>query len=94
MFSIRSILPVLALGLLGAVLSVSLLLIVPSGEKSMEYSQLAGQQLPVLVLVASAGFSIGGLIAITWSIVQRLLAPASARTGSIIEKAKKAAALG
>ena len=80
MLSIKATLLMLALGTLGAVLSVAFLLIVPSDAGAIAYGRLADQQLPVIVLVAGAGFAIGSLIAMAWSIVQRAFAPASPRT--------------
>jgi hypothetical protein len=66
----------LALGTLGAVLSVSFLLLTPSGSDPSAFGRLADQQLPVLVLVAGAGFAIGSLIAMAWAIVRRAFAVA------------------
>ena len=66
-------------GTLGAVLAVGFLLMTPSEIAPNEYSRLADQELPVLVLVAGAGFAIGSLIAMAWAIVQRAFAPASPR---------------
>ena len=80
MLSIKATLLMLALGTLGAVLAVGFLLMTPSDIAPNEYSRLADQELPVLVLVAGAGFAIGSLIAMAWAIVQRAFAPASPRT--------------
>ena len=80
MLSIKSTLLMLALGTLGAVLSVGFLLIIPSDAGSIEHSGLVDQQLPVVVLVGGAGFAIGSLIAMAWAIVQRAFAPASRPT--------------
>jgi hypothetical protein len=78
--TLKATLLMLVLGMLGAVLSVAFLLIAPSESGSIEYSRLADQQLPVLVLVAGAGFALGGVIAMAWAIVQRVFAPASPPT--------------
>jgi hypothetical protein len=77
LLSIRVTLLMLALGALGAVLSVGFLLLSPSSSDPSAFGRLADQQLPVMVFVAGAGFATGSLIALTWVILRRAFASAS-----------------
>jgi hypothetical protein len=78
--SIKATLLMLALGTLGAVVAVGFLLMTPPDADPSAYGRLADQELPVLVLVAGAGFAIGSLFAMAWAIVQRAFAPVTPRT--------------
>jgi len=75
----RSLLLTLAFGVLGALLSVFFLIVIPTDGAPAGYGQLIAEQLPTLVFVAVAGFGMGALIAIVWSIAQRLFAPSIPR---------------
>lgn len=63
----------LTLGLLGAALSVAFLLLIPTDDAAG--GRLFAQPLPIVVFVAAAGFGIGALVALLWSLTQRLFAP-------------------
>jgi ABC-type sugar transport system permease subunit len=69
----------LAFGMLGALLSVFFLIVIPTDGAPAGYGQLIAEQLPTLVFVAAAGFGMGALIAVVWSIAQRLFAPSVPR---------------
>ncbi len=64
----------LACGSLGAVLSVTLLLLIPSDGAPLGYRELIANDLPVLVFAAGVGFGVGLMIALLWSGLQRLFA--------------------
>jgi len=64
----------LACGAVGAVLSVALLLMIPTDGVHSGYHELLTNDLPVLVFVTGLGFGIGVMIALLWSILQRLFA--------------------
>ena len=65
----------LTLGLLGAALSVAFLLLIPTDDAAGGYGRLFAQPLPIVVFVAAVGFGIGALVAVLWSLTQRLFAP-------------------
>jgi hypothetical protein len=65
---------VLACGAVGAALSVALLLMIPTDGVHNGYHELLTNDLPVLVFVTGLGFGLGVLIALLWSILQRLFA--------------------
>jgi hypothetical protein len=69
----------LAFGMLGALLSVFFLIVIPTDGAPAGYGQLLAEQLPTLVLVVAVGFGMGALIAIAWSLAQRLFAPSVPR---------------
>jgi hypothetical protein len=64
----------LACGSLGAVLSVILLLMIPTDGGS-GYRELIANDLPVLVFAVGIGFGVGMLVALLWSLLHRLFAP-------------------
>jgi hypothetical protein len=64
----------LALGGLGAGLSVALLLLTPADGAASAYDRLLAEPLPNVVFVAAAGFGMGVLIAAVWSLARRFLA--------------------
>jgi hypothetical protein len=64
----------LACGSLGAVLSVTFLLMIPTDGASHGYREAIADDLPVLVIAAGMGFAVGALIALLWSVLQRLFA--------------------
>jgi len=64
----------LACGSLGAVLSVTLLLLIPTDGAPHGYRELIAHDLPVLVFAAGMGFAVGALMALLWSILQRIFA--------------------
>lgn len=64
----------LACGSLGAVLSVALLLMIPTDGAPHGYRELLANDLPVLVLTTGIGFGVGVLIVLLWSGLQRLFA--------------------
>jgi acyl-coenzyme A synthetase/AMP-(fatty) acid ligase len=59
----------LACGSLGAVLSVTFLLMIPT-----DGGELITDDLPVLVIAAGMGFAAGAMIALLWSVLQRFFA--------------------
>lgn len=65
---------VLACGTAGAVLSVAFLLMIPTDGASHGYRALIAEDLPVLVFTVAMGFGLGVLIALVWSVLQRLFA--------------------
>jgi hypothetical protein len=67
----------LVCGSLGAVFSVALLLMIPTDGTHNGYRELIVNDPPVLVLAAGIGFAVGVLIALLWSVLQRLF-PANA----------------
>ncbi len=69
----------LVLGVLGAALSVVLLLVGQTGDIVSGTGEVAAEQLPILVVGAGAGFLMGVLAAVVWSIIQRLFAPSAPR---------------
>lgn len=71
----RSALLALPLGIIGAALALSLLILIPTGEAPTAYGRLLAEPLPNLVFVAAAGFALGVLVAAVWSVTRRLLAP-------------------
>ena len=75
MTQFRSALFVIALGTLGAVLSVTSLLISQTDVARNGVGHLIAQQLPILIFVAGMGFGVGALIAMAWLITQRLFGP-------------------
>lgn len=74
MFPLRSTLLMLVLGTLGAGLSVAVLLMIPTDAAPADYGRSIAEQLPVLVFVGGAGFGMGILVAVVWSIAQRFFA--------------------
>ena len=65
----------LALGGLGAGLSVALLLLTPADGAPTAYDRLLAEPLPNVVFVAAAGFGMGILVVAVWSLARRILAP-------------------
>jgi hypothetical protein len=65
----------LALGAFGAVLSVGLLLLFPVDAASSPYGRLMAEPLPNVVFIAAAGFGVGALVAVVWSLACRILVP-------------------
>lgn len=65
---------VLTCGGIGAVLSVALLLMIPTDGVHDGYRELIANDLPVLVFVTGMGFGIGALIALVWLALQWLFA--------------------
>jgi hypothetical protein len=63
----------LVLGALGAVMAVAFLLMADGGAPH-GYGALIANELPVLIVAAGMGFGVGMLIALLWSVLQRLLA--------------------
>jgi hypothetical protein len=71
----RSTILVLALGVLGAVSSVSALLVTDSTPET--YAQLIATDLPVLIVVAAMGAGVGMLLALLWlGLLHHFAAPA------------------
>jgi hypothetical protein len=64
----------LVCGVVGAVVSVTLLLMVPSDGAPLGYRELIADDLPVLVFATGMGFGLGILIALLWSVLQRIFA--------------------
>jgi len=63
----------LVVGALGAVMSVAFLLMADGGAPH-GYAALIANELPVLIVAAGLGFGAGMLIALLWSVLQRLFA--------------------
>jgi hypothetical protein len=63
-----------ACGALGAALSVTLLLLIPTDGGPDGYRELIANDLPVLVFTAVMGLCVGVLIAVLWSFLQRIFA--------------------
>jgi hypothetical protein len=61
----------LVLGTIGTVLSVTLLLMLPT-DVPLGWNQLFGKELPVLVFAIGVGFGFGVLIVALWPILQWL----------------------
>ncbi len=72
MTNLRSVLLMLMLGTLGAVLSVAVLLVIPTDGGPLGYKQLLANDLPVLIFAIGSGFLIGVLIAALWPVLQWL----------------------
>jgi hypothetical protein len=68
----KSAVLMLALGTLGTVLSVTLLLMLPTDGTPLGLNQLLGKELPVLVFTIGVGFGFGVLIVALWPILQWL----------------------
>jgi hypothetical protein len=64
----------MACGSLGAVLSVAFLLIIPTDGAPHGYSELITEELPVLIFAVGMGIGVGVLVALLWSVLQRLFA--------------------
>jgi hypothetical protein len=62
------------LGIIGAALTLSLLVLIPNGEASTAYGRLLAEPLPNVIFVAAAGFGLGVLVAALWSLTRRFLA--------------------
>ncbi len=73
-----SMLLMLACGSLGAVLSVAFLLMIPT-DGAHGFRALIADELPVVVFASGMGFGVGVLIALLWSVLQRLFAPSAPR---------------
>jgi hypothetical protein len=73
---IRSALPLLAFGALGAGISVASLLLSSTNGSPSAFGRLVAEPLPNVVFVAAAGFGVGALVAVVWSLASRLLAQA------------------
>ena len=71
----RSALPLLTLGALGAGVSVAGLLLSSTDGSPSAYGRLVAEPLPNIVFVAAAGFGVGALVALAWSLAWRLLTP-------------------
>jgi hypothetical protein len=70
----RSTLLILPLGIIGAALALSFLILIPTGEASTAYARLIAEPLPNVIFVAAAGFGLGVLVALVWSLTWWLLA--------------------
>lgn len=73
----RSTLLALPLGIIGAALALSFLILIPTGEASTPYGRLIAEPLPNVIFVAAAGFGLGVLVAAVWSLTWRVLPPRS-----------------
>jgi hypothetical protein len=73
---IRSALPLLAFGALGAGISVASLLLSSTNGSPSAVGRLIAEPLPNVDFVAAAGFGVGALVAVVWSLASRLLAQA------------------
>jgi hypothetical protein len=71
----RSALLVIALGILGAGLSVTSLLMSQTDAARNGVGFLIANQLPILIVVSAMGFGAGALVAIAWLVTQRLFGP-------------------
>jgi len=69
----------LAFGTLGAVLSLGLLLMIPTDGATRDTTQLISGDLPVLIFALAMGFGAGMLMVALWSVVQRLFAVGAPR---------------
>jgi hypothetical protein len=76
---VGSVVVLLACGTLGAVLSVVLLLLIPTDGAPNGYREMVSHELPVLVFAIGMGFGLGVLIALLGSIVQRFFAAIAPR---------------
>jgi hypothetical protein len=70
---------ILICGILGAALSVAFLLWIPTDGAAHGYRELIADELPVIVFAAGIGFGVGVLIALLWSVLQRVFAPNAPR---------------
>jgi hypothetical protein len=66
---------ILALGALGASLSIGLLPLIPADAASTAYGRLLDEPLPNVVFVGAIGFGVGALVAAVWSLACRIMAP-------------------
>ena len=66
----------LPLGIIGAALALSFLILIPTGEASTAYARLTAEPLPNVIFVAAAGFGLGVLVALVWSLTWWLLGTA------------------
>lgn len=73
---IRSALPLLAFGALGAGISVASLVLSSTDGSPSAFGRLVAEPLPNVVFVAAAGFGVGAVVAVVWSLASRLLAQA------------------
>jgi hypothetical protein len=76
-FHIRSALPLLAFGALGAGISVASLVLSSTDGSPSAFGRLIAEPLPNVVFVAAAGFGVGALVG---RVVARLAAP---RAGAV-----------
>jgi hypothetical protein len=65
----------LAFGMIGAGLSLALLLLLPTNEAPTAYSRLIVEPVPNIILVAAGGFVIGAFVAAAWSLIWRFISP-------------------
>jgi hypothetical protein len=65
---------VLSCGTVGAVLSVALLLIIPTDDVHNGFQELIANDLLVLVFATGMGSGIGALVALLWLVLLRLFA--------------------
>lgn len=75
MTQFKSALLVIALGTLGAGLSVTSLLMGETDVARNGVAHLVANQLPILIVVSAMGFGVGALVAIAWLVTQRLFGP-------------------
>ena len=75
MLRVRYAFPMLALGVLGAGLSIGLLSLIPTDAPSSAYGRLMDEPLPNVILVGAIGFGFGALVATVWSLACRIVAP-------------------
>lgn len=61
-------------GAIGAALSVTLLLLVPTDGAPLGYRELIANDLPALIFTAAIGLCVGVLIAALWAMLQRIFA--------------------
>jgi hypothetical protein len=61
-------------GVVGAALSVTLLLLVPTDGAPLGYSELIANDLPALIFTAAIGLCAGVLVAVLWAFLQRIFA--------------------
>ena len=71
----QSALVALPLGILGAALALSVLILIPTGEAATPYARLLAEPLPNVIFLAASGFGLGVLVAAVWSLTRRFLAP-------------------
>lgn len=72
---LRARLLMLALGVLGAGLSIGLLPLIPSDAGTTAYGRLIAEPLPNLIFVGAIGFGAGAVVAAAWSLACRIMAP-------------------
>jgi hypothetical protein len=70
----RDAFPMLALGVLGAGLSIGLLPLIPADAPSSAYGRLMDEPLPNVLLVGAIGFCVGALVATVWLLACRIMA--------------------